>query len=65
MGKVITWAVIVFMVCNMTVSFLALVRQDERSRGVPAEHTWQQVMDEKYDDEKLEIIYPNAIKVET
>lgn len=65
LGKVITWAVIVFMVCNMTVSFLALVRQDERSRGVPAEHTWQQVMDEKYDDEKLEIIYPNAIKVET
>ena len=65
LGKVITWAVIVFMVCNMTVSFLALVRQDERSRGVPAEHTWQQVMDEKYDDEKLEKIYPNAIKVET
>ena len=30
-----------------------------------AEHTWQQVMDEKYDDEKLEKIYPNAIKVET
>lgn len=65
LGKIITWTVVVFMVCNMAVSFLALVRQDERSRGVPAEHTWQQVMDEKYDDEKLEKIYPNAIKVET
>ena len=64
-GKLITWVVIIFMVCNMAVSFLALVRQDERSRGIAAEHTWQQVMDEKYDDEKLEKIYPNAIKVET
>ena len=52
------------MVCNMAVSFLALVRQDERSRGIPAEAEWQVIMDERFDDERLGKIYPNAIKVE-
>ena len=47
----------------MAVSFLALVRQDERSRGVPAQSAWQEVMDERFDDERLNRIYPNAIKV--
>ena len=59
----VTWAVILFMTCNMAVSFLALVRQDERSRGVPAQSAWQEVMDERFDDERLNRIYPNAIKV--
>ena len=62
-GTVVTWAVILFMTCNMAVSFLALVRQDERSRGVPAQSAWQEVMDERFDDERLNRIYPNAIKV--
>ena len=62
-GTLVTWTVIVFMVCNMAVSFLALARQDQRSRGIPAAQQWQQVMDERYDDAKLEKIYPNAIRV--
>ena len=31
-GKVITWLLLVFMVCNIGVSCMALVRYDERSR---------------------------------
>lgn len=53
-----------FMVCNMAVSAMALARSDERSRGIPAKHGWQQIMDERFDDERLERIYPNAIRVE-
>ena len=45
-------------------SFMALWRSDERSRGVAAEASWQQVMDERFGDERLARIYPNAIKVE-
>lgn len=63
-GKIITWILIVFMVCNMAVSSLALLRYDERQRGVPAEQSWQQTMDERFDDARMERIYPNALTVE-
>ena len=59
-GKIITWVMIVFMTCNMAVSGLALIRSDQRANGVPAEYTWQEIMDERFDDERLEKIYPNA-----
>ena len=54
----------IFMTVNMAVSFMALWRSDERSQGVAAEASWQQVMDERFGDERLARIYPNAIKVE-
>lgn len=64
-GKIMTWCLIVFMCCNMAVSALALWRSNERLNGIPAESTWQEIMDERYDDEKLSRIYPNAIRVDT
>ncbi|MDO4261807.1 MAG: putative ABC transporter permease [Eubacteriales bacterium] len=63
-GRILTWVIAVFLVCNMAVSAAALIRSDERSRGVPAQSGWQQVMDERFGDERLERIYPNAIKVQ-
>ncbi|MGN0505666.1 MAG: hypothetical protein ACI4FZ_03840 [Lachnospiraceae bacterium] len=63
-GKVMTWILIVFMVVNILVSCMAMLRYDERSRGIPAESGWQQTMDERFDDVRMKRIYPNAIKVE-
>lgn len=63
-GKVITWILILFMGCNVVVSSLALIRYDERGRGVEAVSGWQQTMDERFGDERMEKIYPNALKVE-
>ena len=63
-GKIVSWFLVVFMCCNMVVSSLALVRSTQRKDGVQAEYGWQKIMDEKYDDEKLESIYPNAINTE-
>lgn len=60
-GKIISWILIVFMSCNMAASGLALIRSTERQNGVPAEARWQKVMDERFDDERLEQIYPNMI----
>ena len=60
-GKILTWFVIIFMCCNIVVSSLALIRSTQRSQGVPAEQKWQKVLDERFDDERLERIYPNAI----
>lgn len=60
-GKIITWVMVVFMCCNMIVSSMALLRSTERANNIPAESTWQQLMDEYYDDETLQRIYPNAL----
>ena len=62
-GTVLTWCLIFFMSANMAVSAMALVRSDQRSREVPAAYEWQEVMDERFPDSRLEKIYPNAIKV--
>ena len=59
-GKLITWGLIVFMVCNIAVSCIALVRYDERDKGIAAENVLQKWADKHYDDAKMEKIYPNA-----
>ena len=63
-GRILTWVIVVFMCCNMAVSTMALIRSSERSQGIPATQSWQQTMDERFPDERMEKIYPNAIKVE-
>ena len=60
-GKVISWIFVVFMCCNMVVSGMALMRSTQRAQGIPAEQNWQKIMDERFDDDRLEKIYPNAI----
>lgn len=62
-GKIITWVLVVFMGCNVIVSCMALVRYDERSMGIPAESSWQRTMDERFDDERMRMIYPKAQEV--
>lgn len=59
-GKIITWALIIFMCCNIVVSCMALIRYDERGSNVKADRAWKTYMDEHYGDEKMQLIYPNA-----
>lgn len=59
-GKIMTWLLIIFMTCNMAVSCAALVRYDERGKGIAAEKSWQQWVDTYYDDEVMKRIYPKA-----
>ena len=63
-GKLLTWALIVFMCCNVAVSCVALVRHDQRSKGVEATSGWQKWADVHYDDAMMAKIYPNAIETE-
>ena len=60
-GKIITWLMVLFMCVNMLVSSMALIRSTERANGIPATSSWQETMDERFDDERLARIYPNAI----
>ena len=61
-GWILTGFVMVFMVFNILVSMLALVRYDTRAEGETAVHGWEQIMDEHFDDARMERIYPNAIR---
>ena len=60
-GKIISCFAVIFMCVNVMVSSLALIRSTQRSKNIPATQYWQKVLDEKYDDEILINIYPNAI----
>ncbi len=60
-GKILTAGLAVFMIANIIVSVLALVRYDSRANGLAAAHFWEQAMDTYFDDTVMERIYPNAI----
>lgn len=60
-GKILTWISLIFMCCNMAVSGMALIRSDQRANGIPAEYGWQKTLDERFTDERLDRIYPNAL----
>ena len=62
-GKISVGAIVVFMSTNIVVSGLALIRSTERSHDIEAKTVWQQFMDERFPDERIEKIYPNMIQV--
>ena len=59
-GKVLVWALTVFMAVNMAFSALALSRYSARAAGDPAGQPWEQYMDAHYGDDVMERIYPYA-----
>lgn len=46
----------------MAVSVMALVRYERRAAGDLADSAWERIMDEHFDDNRMEKIYPNAIE---
>ena len=61
-GRLLTGVFMVFMVMNICVSVMALVRYDTRADGEMAVYGWERLMDERFDDARMERIYPNAIR---
>ena len=61
-GYVLTWTLAVFLAVNMAVSVMALVRYERRAAGDLADSAWERIMDEHFDDNRMEKIYPNAIE---
>lgn len=61
MGYILTWLLVAFMVSNLAVSSLALIRYEERANGKKADNFIEQIIDERFDDQRMEQIYPNAI----
>ena len=63
-GKILSWLIILFMMANMLVSFLALVRYEERSHAIPAANVVEEWLDTDYNDAVMKRIYPNAISTD-
>lgn len=59
-GYILTWALVVFMAADIAVSSMALIRYDRRSEGKQADNGIEKLLDEYFDDERMERIYPNA-----
>lgn len=61
MGKIITWVLVVFMLVNITVSGVAVMRWAERIKGIEASGTFWEFIDERFPNERMERIYPNMV----
>ena len=60
-GKIITWVLIAFMVCNSLLSAMAMVRYTERKAGAEAETVIETFLDETYKDSLIEKVWPNMV----
>lgn len=59
LGKVITWATVIFMVINITMSGISLFRWSQRVDNVPPSNGFWEVIDERFPDERMERVYAN------
>ena len=57
----LTWLLMLFMVVNIVFSVSALSRYSQRADQIPPANTWETFIDERFDDQRMEHIYPNAI----
>lgn len=60
-GKIITWVLIGFMICNALLSAMAMVRYTERLDGIEASNTVEKFLDATYENEVIEKVWPNMI----
>lgn len=58
-GKIITWVLVVFMIYNCAVSGVAVLRWSQRVNGKEASNGFEEFIDERFPDERMERIYAN------
>ena len=61
-GAIITTFLIVFMAFNGFMSVTATARWTQRTEGVPASNSFEEYLDEKFDNEKMEFLFPSMKK---
>lgn len=63
-GRPLTWILVIFFALDMTVSALALGRLKTRSQSLPPQNRLEEYLDEHYGDERLNKIYPAAVRTD-
>lgn len=61
-GAIITTFLVVFMAFNGFMSVTATARWTQRTEGVPASNSFEEYLDEKFDNEKMEFLFPGMKK---
>lgn len=61
-GAIITTFLIIFMAFNGFMSVTATARWTQRTEGVPASNRFEEYLDEKFDNEKMEFLFPGMKK---
>lgn len=60
-GRVLTWALCIFMAADIAVSSAALVRYNDRLNGVPASNSIEVYLDGHYGNDRMNQVYPKAV----
>ncbi len=60
-GKVITWVLIAFMICNALISAMAMIRYTRRQENIQAENAMEVFLDINYEDALIEKVWPNMV----
>lgn len=63
-GKTLAWIFALFMLADIVISSMALLRCSQRSHGIAPQNALQAAIDESFGDERMKKIYPNAIMVD-
>ena len=60
-GKILTWAIVVFFVIDLSVSGVAVMRWSRRKVGIEPGNAITRLIDARFDDERMERIFPNMV----
>ena len=60
-GKVLTWIVVVLMLCNGLLTSAAMLRYNARANRPEADNHFEELLDQQYDNTFIERRWPNMI----
>ena len=58
-GKIATWCVTIFLILNAAMSLLSVQRWSERIHDIPPSNRFWQFIDQRFPDERMELVYAN------
>jgi len=61
LGKVLTWAFIIFFIFDAILSASAALRMDQRDKGAAPRNAFESYLDEHFDDTRMHRIYANSV----
>lgn len=62
-GKTLTWILITLLIFDFAISAAAVRRRSDRNHGVQASNSFEEFLDEHYDDDYLNKVFPNMVIV--
>ena len=64
LGRVLTWAFIIFFIFDAILSASAALRMDQRDKGAAPRNAFECYLDEHLDDARMHRIYANSVSTD-